>query len=105
MLRDNSRSGFLIGGGLYRNVTLRHHGSGGTNLILFVNPAVNDLHILQIFLNDLFAGQFDVLFALPSRPFADPINHMFFDQHANLFGQIGPSRKLLHPLTNDSAFG
>ena len=100
-----TRGTWSVIGKLRQYLTFRHHGGGGTNFILFINSAVDDLHILQIFLHDLFARQFDVLLGLMPCSFADPINHMFLDQHTDLLGQISPGRQLRYTLADRSPLG
>ena len=61
----------------------------------------DDLHALKIFLDDFFPGEFDVLFCLSACPLANSVDHMFFHQNTNLFGQIGTGRQFRYPLADD----
>lgn len=64
----------------------RHHRDGGTNVLRFIDSSIDDLDVLQILLNDLFASEFDVLLSLTPGAFTNPIEEMFFDQDTNLLG-------------------
>ena len=75
------------------DLILRHDGDGAARLAFFVDLAIHDLHALEIFLNDFFPGEFDVLFRLAAGPFANSVDHMFFHQDTNLLGQIGTGRE------------
>ncbi len=87
------------------NPILRHDGGGGARFVGFVDPAIHDFHALQIFLDDFFARDLDILLGVMAGPFADAVDHMLFDQDPDLFGQVGPCGELRHPLADDRALG
>jgi hypothetical protein len=86
------------------DLALRHDGSGAARLTLIVDSTVHDLHVLEIFLDDFFPGEFDVLFRLSAGPLADSVDHVLFHEDPNLFGQVGAGGELRDPLTDDRAF-
>jgi hypothetical protein len=45
------------------------------------------------------------LFRLATGPLADPVDHVFLDQDADLFGEVGTGRQFRHTLANDRSFG
>ena len=71
------------------DLILRHDGGGAARLAFFVDPAIHDLHPLEIFLDNFFPGEFDVLFRLATGPFANSVDHAFFHQDTDLLGQVG----------------
>ena len=73
-------------------------------LLFFVDLAIHDLHALEIFLDDFFPGEFDVLFRLSACPLANSVDHVLFHQNTNLFGQVGAGREFRYPLADDWAF-
>ena len=86
------------------DLILRHDGGGAASLAFFVDPAIHDLHVLEIFLDNFFSGEFDVLFRLAAGPFANSVDHMFLYQDTDLLGQVGTGREFRHPLADDLAF-
>ena len=62
------------------------------------------IYALQIFLDDFFTREFDVLLRLSACPLANSVDHMFFHQNTNLFGQIGTGRQFRYPLADDLPF-
>ena len=86
------------------DLILRHDGGGAASLAFFVDLAIDDLHTLEIFLDDFFPGEFDVLFRLSASPLAETVDHVFFYQNADLFGQVGTGREFRHSLADDLAF-
>ena len=87
------------------NLALRHYGGGGTGSLFFVDSAIDNLHPLQILLNDLFPRHFNVLIRIPAPALTNAVNHMLLHQDANLFGQIGSRRQFRHALADNRAFG
>ena len=86
------------------DLALGHDGGGATGFAVFVDLAVHDFDALEIFLDDFFPGEFDVLFGFPAGPVAHPVNHVLLDHHTNLFRKIGPRRQFRHPLADHLAF-
>ena len=65
---------------------------------------VNDLDVLEIFLNDFFASQLNVLIGFFPRALTNVINHVLFDKNAYLFGQVRTGRQLRYTLADERAF-
>jgi len=65
---------------------------------------VNDLDVLEIFLNDFFSSQLNVLIGFFPRALTNAINHVFFDKNADLFGQVRAGRQLRYTLADERAF-
>jgi hypothetical protein len=86
------------------DLALGHDGRGATSFATFVDPAINNLHALEIFLDDFFPGEFDILFCLSAGPFANSVDHVFFHQNPNLLGQVGAGREFRHPLADNLSF-
>ena len=89
--RDNPLLAFQgrvvrVRGLLGLDLIFRHDGGGAAGLAFFVDPAIDDLYALEIFLNDLFSREFDVLFRLSSSPLANSVDHVLFHQDPNLLG-------------------
>ena len=93
-----------IRGWLRLNLTLGHDGGCAAGFALFVDLAVHDLDALEIFLNDFFPGEFDVLFGFPAGPVAHPVDHVLLDHHADLFCEVGSGREFRDPLADHLAF-
>lgn len=74
-------------------------------VVFFIHTSVDDLHSLQIFLHELLADNFDILFRLSAGSFPDAIGCMLFDQHPDLFRQIRPGSEFRHSLANQFALG
>lgn len=87
-----------------RDLILRHDGDGAARLVFFVDLAIHDRYALEIFLNDFFPGEFDILFRLAASPFSNSIDHVLLYQDTNLLSQIGTGREFRHPLADDLAF-
>jgi len=85
-------------------LALGHDGGGATSFAAFVDLAIYDLHALEIFLDDFFPGEFDILFRLSAGPFANSVDHVFFHQNPNLLGQVGAGREFRHPLADNLSF-
>ena len=81
-----------------------HDGGRAAGFVFFVYLAIHDLHALEIFLDDFFPGEFDVLFRLSAYPLANSVYHVFFHQNPNLFSQIGTGREFRNPLADDLSF-
>lgn len=60
---------------------------------------------VQIFLHDFLAGDFKILLQRMPKSFARPINGMLFNQHANLFREVGSRREFRDTLTSQPSFG
>ena len=103
---SNRLSGWVRGGRVLVGLDLAfgHDGGCATGFVFFVYLAIHDLHALKIFLDDFFPGEFDVLFRLTPCPLAHSVDHVFFHQNTNLFGQIGTGRQFRNPLADDLSF-
>ncbi len=86
------------------DLALGHDGGRATSFAAFVYLAIDDLHALEIFLDDFLPGEFNVLFRLSASPLANSVDHVLFDQYPNLLGQIGTGREFRHPPADDWAF-
>ncbi len=82
------------------DLALGHDGGCATSFVVFVYLPVHDFYALEIFLDDFFPGEFDVLFCLLAGPVPHSVDHVFLDHHTDLFGEIGPGRQLRHALTD-----
>lgn len=82
----------------------RHDRGSRADVLLLVDVMIDDLHALQVFLNNFFPGQLDVLIGHVGGMFPNPINHVFFDEDANLFGKIGARGQFGHSLADKRAF-
>jgi hypothetical protein len=67
-----------------------HDGGGATRFAVFVDLAIHNFHALEIFLDNFFPGELDVLFRLSASSLANPVDHVFLDHHTDLFREIGP---------------
>jgi hypothetical protein len=85
-------------------LAFRHHGSGRTGVVGLVDPVIDDLHALQVFLNDFFARHFDILLEIATGSVPDSIDHMFLHEYANLFCQICARQKLGHAPADNGTF-
>ena len=93
-----------VGRGIGLDLAFGHDRGRATSFAAFVYPAIDDLHALQIFLDDFFTREFDVLLRLSPCPLANSVDHVFFHQNTNLFGQIGTGRQFRYPLADDLPF-
>ena len=104
-LSNECRGGIeAVGCGIGLDLAFGHDGGRTTSFVVFVYLAIDDLYALQIFLDDFFPGEFDVLFRLSACPLANSVDHVFFHQNTNLFGQIGTGRQFRYPLADDLPF-
>ncbi len=93
-LSNDRRSGFeAVGCWLRLDLVLGHDGSRATSFAVFVYLMIHDFHALEIFLDDFFPGEFDVLFRLSTSLLPDSVDHVFLDHHTDLFREIGPGRE------------
>ena len=81
-----------------------HDGCCGAGLGFFIGVAFDDADALQIFLNDFLPHDFDVLFRLATGAFTQAVGGMFFHQHPDLLGNVGPGSEFGHSLTDEFAF-
>ena len=81
-----------------------HDGHGRTGLGLIVDAAINDGHALQIFLDDFFTHDLDVLFGLAAGALPQAVGGMFLHLDSDLFGDVGPGRQLGNALTDQFPF-
>jgi hypothetical protein len=51
-----------VGYWLGLDLVLGHDRGDTAGFAVFVDPAIHDLHALEIFLDDFFPGEFDILF-------------------------------------------
>ena len=101
-LPNDCRRGFeVVGCWIGLDLALGHDGGRATGFVFFVYLAIHDLHALKIFLDDFFPGEFDVLFRLSASSLAHSVDHVFFDQNTDLFGQVGAGREFRYPLADD----
>ncbi len=82
----------------------RHDRRGRADILVQVHVMIDDFYTLQIFLDDLFTGELNVLVHLLPGALADAVDHVLFDENADLFGQVGAGGQFGHPLAHNRPF-